>query len=164
MDWARRAQRGKRSAAARAGLGVGGAVEQREELEDFLGFEAGASMWSFCTESSVSGRPLKSMRNAPAARGGTSGGAEVFDGFAGFGEVFRPGGRGPCAVHLFKLAAAERAGDVAAQELAEGFEFEDFELVFILEQETDDKKTIVCPTFQLLLVLAAVLEGFFDYA
>jgi len=52
--------------------------------------------------------------------------AQIIDGFAGFGQI----GDQPVAVGMrldsFQLAPAERAGDVAPDQLAQGFEFEYF--------------------------------------
>jgi hypothetical protein len=66
---------------------------------------------------------IDANRSAPGGGLRARGRAQVFDGLAGFrqvvGEARAVGVRGD----FFQLAAAERAGDVSAQQLAEGFEF-----------------------------------------
>jgi hypothetical protein len=54
---------------------------------------------------------------------GARGGAQVFDGLAGFGEVSSEAGAVGVGSEFLQLAAAEGAEDVTAQQLAEGFEF-----------------------------------------
>jgi hypothetical protein len=49
--------------------------------------------------------------------------AQVFDGLSGLREVIGQARAIGVRSDFFQLAAAERAGDVTAQQLAEGFEF-----------------------------------------
>jgi hypothetical protein len=66
---------------------------------------------------------IDANRGAPGGGLRARGRAQIFDGLAGFrqvvGEARAIGMRGD----FFQFAAAERAGDVSAQQLAEGFEF-----------------------------------------
>ena len=107
-------------------LGVGGAVEQGEEVEDFLGFEAGAFDVKLLYGEFGIGKAVEIDADGAASRGGACGGAEVFDGLAGFRQVFGEARAVGVRLDFIELAPAERARDIAAEELAEGFEFEDF--------------------------------------
>ena len=88
---------GKRSAAAvRTRLGVGGAVEQREEVEDLLGLEAGAFDVELVDGGLDVGQAAEIDADGGAARGRLRARREAagIDGFAGLGEVGDRGGRG----------------------------------------------------------------------
>ena len=85
-------------------------------------------MRSLWTAVSTSGMPPKSMRMAaPRAAGcGRAASAQVFDGLAGLGEIVDEALAVGVRLHLFQFAAAERARDIAAHELPQRFEFENF--------------------------------------
>ena len=106
-------------------FGIGGAVEQQEEIEDFLGVEAGAFDAQLVDGRFDVGQAGEIDANRGAPRGGlrARGRAQVFDGLAGFREVAGQTGAIGVRSDFFQLAAAQRAGDVSAQQLAEGFEF-----------------------------------------
>ena len=100
-------------------LGVGGDIEQGEQLEDFLGLEPGAFDAEFVHRGLHVGdaAELDAQRGAAAAGLRMQGGVEVLNGFSRFGEggveLRAVGERG----HFFQFAFAERARDVAAYEL-----------------------------------------------
>ncbi len=106
-------------------FGVGGAVEQQEEIEDFLGVEAGALDAQLVDGRFDVGEAGEIDANRSAARSGlrARGRAQVFDGLSGFRQVAGQARAIGVGSDFFQLAAAERTGNVAAQQLAEGFEF-----------------------------------------
>ena len=127
MVCARRPRRGKRSAAAvSSDLASAARSSSEEEIEDFLGLEAGAFDAQLVDGRFDVGQAAEIDADGGAARGGlrARGRAQVFDGLAGFRQVFGQARAIGVRRDFFQLAAAERAGDVAAQQLAEGFEFE----------------------------------------
>ena len=109
-------------------LGVGGAVEQGEEVVDFFRVEARA----FDVELVDGGLGVGKPAEIDADRGAASGGlrarrdAEVLDRLAGFGEVVDEAVAIVMRLEFVQLAPAHRARDVAPDELPQRFEFEDF--------------------------------------
>ena len=113
-------------------LGVGGAVQQGEQVEDLLGVEAGAFDAQLVNGGFDIGQAAEIDADGCAARGGlrARGGAQVCDRLAGFGQVFVEALAVGVRRSLFQLAAAQRAGDIAAHQLPQGFEFENFSAGF----------------------------------
>jgi hypothetical protein len=84
---------------------------------------------------------LDTQRGAAAAGLWMQGGVEVLNGFSRFGEggveLRVLGERG----HFFQFAFAQRARDVAAYQLPQGFEFEDFSAC-LQDRRSQEKKTV----------------------
>ncbi len=97
------------------GFGVGGPVEQREEVEDFLGVKAGAFNPKLVYRGLGVGQAVEIDADGPAARRGPGGRAQVFHGLAGFGQVFGEARAVRVRLHLFQFAPAQRAGNVTAE-------------------------------------------------
>ena len=103
------------------GLGIGGAVEQGEEVEDLFGIETGAFDVQFVDGGLGVGQAAEVDADGGAARGRlrTGGEAQVLDGFAGLGEVVRRGGRGRRAAAPFPVRGG-RAGSTRSGRQAGG--------------------------------------------
>ena len=89
MAAARRAQQRKAlGGGGEVRLGVGGDIQQGEQLEDFLGLEPGAFDAQFVHRGFHVGdaAELDAQRGAAAAGLRVQGGVQVLDGLAGFGE------------------------------------------------------------------------------
>ena len=102
------------------GLGVGRAIEQREQVEDFLGLEAGA----FDAQLVHGGLGIREAAEIDADGGAARGRLRARRRAAGSRwplpprQDLRPGARGRCAAATFSSSAlAQRAGDVASQQL-----------------------------------------------
>ena len=109
-------------------LGVGGDIQQREQLEDFLGLEPRAFDAQFVHRGFHVGdaAELDAQRGAAPARLRMHGGVQVLNRLSGFGErgvELRAVGE---RAHLLQFAFAQRARDVAAHQLPQGFEFQNF--------------------------------------
>ncbi len=109
-------------------FGVGGTVQQQEEIEDFARLQAGAFDVQFVHRRFHVGQSAEIDADGGAPAGGlrAGGGAQVFDGLTRFGEIGKQALAIGVRLQLLQLAASERAGNVAAHQLPQGFEFEDF--------------------------------------
>ena len=90
IDWRPRAEaREAFGDGVQHALGVGGAVEHAEEIEDLLGLQAGAFDAQLVDGLGEIGEAAEIDADGCAARGGLGarGGAQIFDGFAGFGQI-----------------------------------------------------------------------------
>ena len=98
-------------------FGVGGAVEQRENGENFFGFEARAFDAQLVDDGFGVGQTVKIYPDGRAARSGLRAGRQpqVFDCFGGFGEIFFEARAVGVRLELFQLAFAGGAGEIAAQ-------------------------------------------------
>ena len=109
-------------------LGVGGAVEHAEEVEDLLAFQAGAFDAELVDGLGEIGEAAEVDADGGAARGGlrARGGAQIFDGLAGIGQIGGQAARHRCAARSRASSRlAGRAGHVAAEQGAERFVFQD---------------------------------------
>ena len=113
-------------------FGVGAAVEQREHVEISLRFEAGAFDAQLVHGRLDVRKPAEIDADGGASRGGLGpgGGAQVLDRLPGFREVFFEARPIRVRPHLLQFAPAERAGDIARQQLAQRFEFQNFSAGF----------------------------------
>ncbi len=126
---ARRARMGKRSAAAaRIALRVGRDIEQAEQVEDFLGLQSRAFDVQFVDGGFHVRNAAEFDADGGAARRGLRPRRhlEVLDSLAGLGEIGFEARAIGVRTDLLQFALAGRAGDVAAEQLPQGFEFEDF--------------------------------------
>ena len=111
------------------GFGVGGAVEKVEDVEEFAGFESGAFDAEFVDGLGDVGEAVEVDANRGAGTGALDGGggAQVSDGFAGFGEVGLE--EDPVFVGFDggKKIEPEGAGDIAGKEGFDVLPFESFD-------------------------------------
>ena len=109
-------------------LGVGGAVEEREEVEDFARIETGAFDAQLVDGCLDVGQAAEVDADSGAARGGLRphGQAQIFDGLAGFDKIGHEAVAVGVRLDFLQLAASHRAGDVSAEQFTQRFEFEDF--------------------------------------
>ena len=104
-------------------------IEQREQLEDFLGLEAGAFDAQFVDRRFDVGDAAELDADGGAARRRTAGAAAACRYWMASPASARPSSscaRSAMRADLFQFALAQRARDVAAHQLPQGFEFEDF--------------------------------------
>src|SRR5664279_2603397 len=113
-------------------LGIGGDIEQGEQLEDFLGLEPRAFDAQFVYRGFHVGdaAELDAQRGAAPAGLRVQGGVQVVNRLSGFGERGVELRAVRKRAHLFQFAFAQRARDVAAKELPQSFEFQDFSACF----------------------------------
>ena len=129
MVWARRAQaRETFGGGGEDGLGVGRAVEQREEVEDFLGSRLAPSMCSLWTAGCGIGKTAEIDADGRAAGGRLRAGgeAQVPGGLFGFGKIGDQAIAIVMRLDLLQFPPAQRTGKIASDNCRRGFEFEDF--------------------------------------
>ena len=109
-------------------LGIGGHIQQREQLEDFLGLQPGALDAQFVHRGFYVGNAaeLDAQRGAAPAGLRMHRGVQVLNRLSRFRQGrFELGPVGD-RTHFLQFAFAQRARDVAAQQLPQGFEFQNF--------------------------------------
>ena len=109
-------------------LGVRGAVEQREEVVDFLWVETRALDVELMDGRLGIGQSSEINTDGSAARGRlrTRCEAKVREGFAGFREIADEAIAVVMRLEFVQLTTSHGARDVAPDELPQRFEFEDF--------------------------------------
>ena len=113
-------------------FGIRGSVEKREKVEDLLGLEAGAF-----DPQLLNGRlrvrqsaEIDADGGAPAGGVRANGGPQILHRLARLREVFGEPPDVGMRRYFFQFAPPWRTGDVPPQQLADGFEFENFRTGF----------------------------------
>ena len=107
--------------------GVGGAVEECDEVEDFAGFKRRAFDMQLAYGGGDVGQPGEADADGRALAGGLrgGGGAHVTDGFIGFGEKTFEARAIVVRFDQGQFGGSQRAADVTAEQRADLLPFED---------------------------------------